>query len=77
MASQSTFDNKFDDELEQGYYSELQVLLSGNGYYIGTLYHDPEGYSVPGSRDSVEYFPTAILAEEALRAGTWTRRNIF
>lgn len=55
-------------------YSDLQVLLSGAGYYIGTLYNEPEGYEVPGTRDSVEYFASAMLAENALRAKTWTQR---
>ena len=25
-------------------YSDLQVLMSGAGYYIGTVYNNPEGY---------------------------------
>ncbi len=49
-------------------YSELQVLNSGGGYYVGTIYTDPlEDYQEPGSRDS-SYFATydeaaALLAE--------------
>jgi len=50
----------------KGRYSELQVLQSGAGYYVGTMYHNPEGYEEPGSRDS-DYFGTYEEAEEYLR----------
>jgi len=46
-------------------YSDLQVLESRAGFYVGTTYdgnHGPE----PGSRDS-GYFPTREKAEGALR----------
>ena len=46
-------------------YSDLQVLESRAGFYVGTTYdgdHGPE----PGSRDS-GYFPTRKKAEVALR----------
>ena len=36
-------------------YSELMVLKSGAGYYIGTIYYNQMGYEEPGSRDT-EYF---------------------
>lgn len=48
---------------------KLQVLRSANGFYIGTC--DKEG---PVSRESVEYYPTRELAEEALFCSTWTQR---
>ncbi|HBO5279269.1 TPA: hypothetical protein L4X16_006410, partial [Pseudomonas aeruginosa] len=38
----------------------LQVLMSNAGFYIGTL--DEEG---PASRESVEYYPSRELAQQA------------
>lgn len=60
-------------------YSDLQVLESGAGFYIGTTYQHPEdsefpGMVEPGSRDSYEYYRTKELAEEALRTRSWTQR---
>ena len=46
-------------------YSELQVLQSGAGYYVGTLYNNPDGFVEPGSRDS-GYFPTRQAAQDYL-----------
>jgi hypothetical protein len=51
---------------DKGKYSELQVLQSGAGYYIGTIYHG-EDFDEPGSRDS-DYFPTAEAAAAYLAA---------
>lgn len=48
-------------------YTDLMVLQSGAGYYIGTLYNNPDGYQEPGSRDS-DYFATQEEAEQALGA---------
>ncbi|EBF4233491.1 TPA: hypothetical protein JEL83_004651 [Salmonella enterica subsp. enterica serovar Elisabethville] len=48
----------------------LQVLRSGAGYYIGTQNEDG-----PVSRESVEYFSTQSLAENALKQGTWSQRE--
>ncbi|MFG9964263.1 hypothetical protein ACG3QT_00015 [Pseudomonas paraeruginosa] len=49
----------------------LQVLMSAPaGFYIGTL--DEEG---PASRESVEYYPSRELAQQALDNGTWTQRE--
>ena len=56
-------------------YSELMVLQSGAGYYIGTQFFNPEGYREPGSRDSVEYYPTHAQAQHALDTRSWTQRN--
>ncbi|MCO3741676.1 hypothetical protein FA130_20375, partial [Pseudomonas aeruginosa] len=39
-------------------------------HYIGTL--DEEG---PASRESVEYYPSRDLAQQALDNGTWTQRE--
>ena len=47
-------------------YSELQVLQSRAGYYVGTVYIE-DGVQMPGSRDS-GYFATQAEAEEYLRA---------
>ncbi|WP_319741771.1 hypothetical protein ACLEAH_21175 [Pseudomonas aeruginosa] len=46
----------------------LQALMSNAGFYIGTL--DEEG---PASRESVEYYPSRELAQQALDHGTWTQ----
>jgi hypothetical protein len=48
----------------------LQVLCSRAGFHIGTA--DEAG---PCSRESLKYFPTVELAEEALARGTWTQRQ--
>lgn len=46
-------------------FSELQVLRSAAGFYIGTTYTDPEnGWQEPGSRDSC-YF---VHKEQAMQA---------
>lgn len=46
-------------------YSRLQILKSPAGYYIGTIYIDPEHlFEEPGSRDT-NYFPSL---DSALRA---------
>ena len=46
-------------------FSELQVLRSAAGFYIGTTYTDPEnGWGEPGSRDS-DYF---VHKEQAMMA---------
>jgi len=49
---------------EQPYYSDLKVLKSAAGYYIGTEYHSVYG-TTPGSRDS-DYYPTEEKAKYAL-----------
>lgn len=54
---------------KKGGYSDLMVLQSGAGFYIGTLWTDPDNpsYTEPGSRDS-DYFPTREAAERELKA---------
>jgi len=46
-------------------YSDLQVMQSAAGFYLGTIYNNPEGFQEPGSRDST-YFRTKEDAEFAL-----------
>ena len=46
-------------------YSEMQVLRSGAGYYVGTTYTGPDGFVEPGSRDS-GYFATHDEAQKYL-----------
>lgn len=54
-----------------GYYTELRVLSSAAGYYIGTNYVNVEAdgstWEEPGSRES-GYFRTREAAEAALAA---------
>lgn len=66
------------EPLEPGY-SDLQVMKSAAGYYIGTSYamHDDDGEFIghtPGSRDSVEYYATEAEAQHALETKSWTQR---
>lgn len=49
----------------------LLVLQSMAGYYIGTLDDD----LCPYSRESVEYFPSKEVADNALTTGEWTQRE--
>lgn len=46
-------------------YTDLMVLESPAGFYIGTLYNNPAGYQEPGSRDS-GYFAKRAEAEREL-----------
>lgn len=47
-------------------FTELQVMNSAAGYYIGTAYNAIEGYQEPGSRDS-DYYATKEEADWAFR----------
>lgn len=47
-------------------YSDLQVLMSAAGFYIGTIYHNKDGFEEPGSRDS-GYYRTREEAEADLK----------
>jgi hypothetical protein len=63
---------------DKGNYSELRVLRSGAGYYIGTTYtHGPgdefPGLVEPGSRDS-GYYATEAEAAAALAGRAWEQR---
>jgi hypothetical protein len=53
-------------EDDKANYSDLQVLESSAGHYVGTIYTGEDGEE-PGSRDS-EYFPNREEAEAALTA---------
>lgn len=46
-------------------YSEMQVLRSAAGYYVGTIYTDEDGFEEPGSRDS-SYFKSEEEAQAYL-----------
>lgn len=50
----------------KGFYGELEVLRSNAGYYVGTMYNNPEGFQEPGSRDS-GYFHTEQEAARELQ----------
>ena len=51
---------------EPANYSSLQILKSPAGYYLGTIYIDPDHmFEEPGSRDT-NYFPTLDQAIRAL-----------
>ena len=52
---------------DKGNYTELRVLQSAAGFYIGTMYNNPEGFQEPGSRES-RYFRTRTEAEAELEA---------
>jgi len=65
MKSPMVTDGGFVPAAEKEGYGELEVLRSAAGYYIGTLYTEPEGYKVPGTRDS-GYYRTREEAEQAL-----------
>ena len=54
-----------------GYDLPIRVLSSRAGYYIGT-FSETHGQI---SRESREYYPTQLQAEEAFRKGTWTQRR--
>lgn len=47
----------------------LEVLKSNAGFYIGT-----SDNGLPVSRESVEYFKTQQLAENALVTDSWTQK---
>jgi hypothetical protein len=42
---------------EQYAYSDLCVMKSAAGWYVGTIHSDPKGFQEPGSRDT-DYFAT-------------------
>ena len=59
-------------EATRGNYTDMKVLRSGGGWYIGTMYEerDAQGnltFQEPGSRDS-EYFDTEEEADAELRS---------
>lgn len=42
-------------EADQYQYSDLCVMKSAAGWYVGTIHSDPSGFQQPGSRDT-DYF---------------------
>jgi|TARA_R110000765_G_scaffold71994_4_gene139790 hypothetical protein len=58
---------------EAGDYSDLKVMRSAAGYYIGTSYNDPDMGPVPGSRDS-GYYPTEEAAQADLDNDAFNQR---
>ena len=48
-----------------GEYSDLKVMKSAAGYYVGTVYINDDGFVEPGSRES-GYFKTREEAEKEL-----------
>lgn len=61
---------------ENTHYSDLMVIQSGRRFYVGTQYNGPEseGITMPGSKDSEEYWETYQEARRALFNGTFTQR---
>lgn len=55
--------------------SELRVLESAAGYYIGRTCVDEDGFSFPYSRNSAEYYATEEEAEQALYNRSFTYRD--
>lgn len=64
---------KFDKE-NFARYSDVGIYESGAGFYIGTMYNNPEGFMEPGTRESMEYFPSYEVANRAFKTGNWTQR---
>lgn len=54
------------NQAERARYSDLQVLKSAAGWYVGTIYTTDEGWQEPGSRDS-DYYATKEEADYAFR----------
>lgn len=59
---------------QEGQISELKVMKSAAGFYIGRSIMEM-GFPLPYSRESQEYFPTEEEAESALKSGQYTKRD--
>ena len=57
-----------------GEYSDLTVLQSAAGWYIGTIFNNTAGWSEPGSRES-QYFVSEEAAQQALDNVDWIQRE--
>ena len=57
-----------------GEYSDLQVLQSPAGWYVGIMFHNNDGFDEPGSRES-QYFDTEALAKQALNNKSLAQRT--
>lgn len=66
MKSPMVTNASYIENADKGNYSELQVMQSGAGWYIGTIYTGADGFQEPGSRDS-DYFATEAEAAEFLK----------
>ena len=64
---------KFAADEKEGY-SDLKVLRSNAGWYIGTIFTDKDGSKEPGSRDS-QYFKTRDEAVRALDSNEFEQRE--
>lgn len=53
-----------------GFQLPLQVLPSAAGFYLGT-----SELGMPFTRESVEYWPSADAADDALSNGKWTQKE--
>lgn len=62
------------DKTDQGVYTDLQLMRSPAGWYIGTKFRNNEGFVEPGSRES-EYFTTEEEAQHAFDTVAWTQRQ--
>lgn len=60
---------------EDGTYSELKVLQSGAGFYIGREFVGEDGFKEPGSRES-DYFPSQAAAAARLKNGFLWRNAV-
>ena len=54
--------------------SELKVMQSGAGYYIGREWNDPAGFTEPASRES-DYYQTRDEAQKELDAMSFKVRD--
>lgn len=59
---------------QEGQISELKVMKSAAGFYIGKSIMEM-GFPLPYSRESQEYFPTEEEAQNALTSGQYTKRD--
>lgn len=71
---QKNFDIEAPEPMEESEISELKVMKSAAGYYIGRSITEM-GFPMPYSRESVEYYATQEEAQRALSDNTYTRRD--
>lgn len=62
------------DAKDRKLYGELKVMKSNAGYYIGSEYANPDGYTEPGTRDS-PYYADSSAAEFDLSNNCWNQRT--
>lgn len=67
---------KFPYKFHDGFLSELKVLRSAAGFYIGREFLDATDKTVvPGSRESERYWKTEAEAKVFLQLGGWVIRQ--